>query len=82
MLPVDPQAAFELLAAVFEADSKAMENCGDHDWAVACAFERPAEVMMVAAKRLPPTDVARRISALIEADSYGVRGCLALVIPA
>ena len=32
VLPVDPKTAFELLVAVYEADSVAMENCGEHDW--------------------------------------------------
>lgn len=45
VLPVDPKAAFELLVAVFEADSVAMENCGDSHFEVSCAFGRAAELM-------------------------------------
>ena len=45
VLPVDPRLAFELLVAMFEADSVAMENCGEHDWEVECAYRRAAGVM-------------------------------------
>jgi hypothetical protein len=35
VLPIDANAAFDLLAALFEADQVAIENCGEHDWEVA-----------------------------------------------
>src|ERR1035441_6824402 len=44
VLPIDAHAAFELLAAVFEADQVAMENCGEHDREVASAYKRAAGV--------------------------------------
>ena len=53
VLPVDAEAAFHLLVALFEADGVAMENCREHDWAVACAYQRAARVMAKAAKSLP-----------------------------
>jgi hypothetical protein len=81
VLPRDPEAAFELLIALFEADSNAMENCGDHDWEVECAYQRAAAAMVAATIHLTPADVARRIGALIDADRYGIRGYLASVIP-
>jgi hypothetical protein len=73
VLPVNPQLAFELLVAVFEADSVAMENCGEHDWEVECALERAARVMAEAAKSVPAAEVAEKIRALAAVDSYGVR---------
>jgi hypothetical protein len=73
VLPVDPKRAFELLVALFEADGVAMENCGEHDWEVECAFERAARVMAEAAKSLPAADVKEKIAALMAEDSYGVR---------
>jgi hypothetical protein len=61
------------LVAVFEADTVAMENCGEHDWEVECAFERAARVMAEAAKSVPAAEVAEKIRALAAVDSYGVR---------
>jgi hypothetical protein len=81
VLPIDANAAFQLLAAVFEADHVAMENCGEHDWEVACAYKRAAAVMAVAAKNLPRSQVQERVKALIEGDGYGVRAELASVVP-
>jgi hypothetical protein len=81
VLPVDANAGFELLVAVFEADSVAMENCGEHDWEVSCAFERAAEVMAGAAKLLPAAEVAEKIEVLMAVESYGVRAMLSRVMP-
>ncbi len=80
VLPVNPRVAFELLVSVFEADAVAMENCGDHDYEVACAFERAAGVMAEAAKAVPRAEVAAAVEALLAEDGYGVRGDLADVI--
>lgn len=80
VLPVNPKVAFELLVAVFEADSVAMENCGEHHWEVECAYERASGVMAEAAKFLPTEDAAGKIRALMAVDSYGVRGRLGAVI--
>jgi rhodanese-related sulfurtransferase len=80
VLPADPKAAFYLLVRVFEADGQAMENCGDHDWEVECAFKRAAELMAEAAKAVPAAEVAAKIRALMAADGYGMRGALAAVI--
>ncbi len=77
VLPVDAKIAFELLVKVFEADSVAMENCGDHDYEVACAFERAAGVMAEAAKAVPRVAVVAAVEALLGDDGYGVRGDLA-----
>jgi hypothetical protein len=80
VLPVSPKVAFELLVALFEADGVAMENCGEHDWEVECAFQRAAVVMAEAAKSLPAADVAEKIRALVAVDSYGVRERLRMVV--
>jgi hypothetical protein len=82
VLPIDPKMAFELLVAVFEADSVAMENCGEHDWEVECAYQRAAKVMVKAAKSSPAADVAEKIRALMAMDSYGVRDRLSAVVSA
>jgi hypothetical protein len=81
ILPIDANAAFELLAAVFEADQVAMENCGEHDREVACAYKRAAGVMAAAAKNLPRAGVEEWVKALIEGDGYGMRADLASVFP-
>jgi hypothetical protein len=80
VLPIDANAAFELLTKVFEKDAVAMENCGDHDWEVACAYERAVGVMAAAAKDLPRPSVEERVKALIKGDEYGIRDGLAAVI--
>ncbi|MGO9933462.1 MAG: hypothetical protein ACLPV8_16860 [Steroidobacteraceae bacterium] len=79
VLPIDANAAFELLAAVFEADEVAMENCGEHDWEVACAYKRAAGVMAEAAKSLPRSEIEERGKALIDGNGYGMRAELASV---
>jgi len=79
VLPIDAKAAFELLEAVFEADHVAMENCGEHDWGVACAYKRAAGVMAEAAKNLLRSELEERVKALIDGDGYGVRAELASV---
>jgi hypothetical protein len=81
VLPIDATAAFELLAAVFEADHVAMENCGEHHWDVACAYKRAAAVMAQAAKNLPRSEVEERVKALLDADGYGMRAELASEFP-
>jgi hypothetical protein len=81
ILPVDPQAAFELLAALIEADEVAMEHCGEHDWPVACAYERATKVMSEAAKLLPRLEVVNRITTLMAGDAYGMRARLGSVVP-
>jgi hypothetical protein len=77
VLPRDPQAAFDALVALFEADAVAMENCREHHWEVECAYRRAAAAMTAAAKQLPPGEVDDRITTLLAADTYGVRACLA-----
>jgi hypothetical protein len=79
VLPVDANAAFELLAAIFEADAVAIENCGEHDWEVACAYTRAAGVMAMAARSLQPARVEVRIKTLIEGDRYAMRAQLVAV---
>lgn len=80
VLPVNPHLAFDLLVTVFEADGRAMENCGDYHWEVECAFERAAEVLAEAAKSLPAVEVKEKIKALMAVDSYGVRKVLSSII--
>lgn len=82
VLPIDPQAAFHLLVALFEADGVAMENCGEHDWDVLCAYKRAAEVTANAAKNLRRSDVEVAVKALIDGDRYGVRRCLVSLLAA
>lgn len=79
VLPNHPNAAFDLLVAIFEADQVAMENCGEHDWEVACAYKRAVGVMAEAAKHLPRAEIEERVKGLIEADLYGVRAGLVSV---
>jgi hypothetical protein len=81
VLPVDADAAFELLAAVFEADEVVAENCGEHDWEVARAYQRAAGIMATAASHLPPARVEPRIRMLVETDQYGMRAKLATEFP-
>ena len=76
VLPNDPKAAFDLLVAMFEADHVAMENCGDHDWEVDCAYKRAVGVMAQAAKHLSRAEVEERVKALIAGDAYGMRAGL------
>jgi hypothetical protein len=73
VLPIDPNAAFQLLVALFEADGVAMENCGEHDWEVACAYQRAQGVMAEAAKSLPRAEVEESVKTLIDRDGYGMR---------
>jgi hypothetical protein len=81
VLPVDAQAAFELLAALIEADGVAMENCGEHDWPVACAYQRATKVLAEAAKSMPRPQVENRITTLVADDAYGMREGLAAIVP-
>lgn len=77
VVPVDPKGAFELLMLVMESDEVAMENSGDHDHAVSCAFKRAAGLMAQAAAALPSEEVEATLKRLIAEDAYGVRGSLA-----
>jgi len=76
VLPIDANTAFELLTVLFEADGVAMENCGEHDWEVTCAYNRAAGVLVKAAQSLPRSFIEERVKALVEGDQYGVRGVL------
>jgi hypothetical protein len=58
-----------------------MENCGEHDWEVTCAYKRAAGLMAEAARNLPRAAIEERVKALIDADGYGVRAELASVVP-
>ena len=80
VMPVDPKRAFELLVLFFEGDGAAMENCGDHDFEVTCAFERAAGLIGKAARSLPAREVTAALEPLLDDDGYGVRGALAEVI--
>jgi hypothetical protein len=71
----------EDLVAVYEADGVAMENCGEHDWEVECAFERAVGVMAEAAKAVPRAEVEETIGALMTVDGYGVRAGLSQMMP-
>jgi hypothetical protein len=79
VLPKDPKAAFDLSVAIFEADQVAMENCGEHDWEVACAYKRAVGVMAEAAKHLPCAEIEERVKGLIEGDLSGARAGLVSV---
>lgn len=52
MRPVDPKRGFELLVLFFESHGVAMENCGDHDFEVTCAFERAAGLIGKVLKKI------------------------------
>jgi len=80
LLVRDPQSAFDVLVSLFEGDAVAMESCGEHDWEVTCAYQRAAEVMAAAARNLPRAEVENRITALLQADGYGVRSTLTIVL--
>jgi hypothetical protein len=72
-LPVEPKRAFALLVTFFEADGRAMESCGEHDWEVECAFKRAGELMARAAKGMPKEEVAAAVERLMANDGCGVR---------
>jgi hypothetical protein len=57
-----------------------MENCGEHDWEVECAFQRAVGVMVEAAKAVPRAEMEEKIAELMTVDSYGVRGSLRSVL--
>jgi len=80
ILPVNPGVAFELLVSVIERDGHAMENCGDHDDSVAHAIERSAELIGQASASLPTEEVVKTLRRLLEADGYGVRAPLAVLL--
>lgn len=80
VMPVDPKRAFELLVLFFESDSVAMENCGDHDYEVTCAFERAAELIGKVAPTLPAGEVTAALEPLLDNDGYGMRAVLAEVM--
>jgi len=80
VLPLDANAAFELLVALFEADGVAMENCRDYHWEVECAYERAAGLMAQAATLLPRADVEARVKALVAGDGYELRAGLVAVV--
>ena len=80
VLPINPREAFNLLVLFFKADGQAMENCGDYDFEVTCAFERAAELIERAATSVPRVDVVAALVPLMDDDGYGVRGVLADVI--
>jgi len=80
VLPIDPRQAFDLLVLLFKAGRQAMENCGDHDFEVTCAFERAAELIERAATLVPRADVVAALEPLLDDDGYGVRSVLADVI--
>jgi hypothetical protein len=78
-MPVDPRRAFELLVRFMESDGVAMENCGDHDSDVSCAFKRAAALIGRAARSLPPVPVQAAVKALVADDTYGVRRPLGFI---
>jgi hypothetical protein len=79
VLPRDPQAAFELLIRLVQADGDAMERCGDHHDAVSSAFERAAGLTAQAVQTLPSHEVGPRLQQLIADDDYGTRRALVAV---
>jgi hypothetical protein len=76
VLPTDPRQAFDLLVLLFTADDQAMENCGDHDFEVTCAFGRAAGLIEQAATAVPRADVVAALEPLLDDDRYGVRSVL------
>ena len=80
VLPVDPSAAFDLLALLVQRDGDAMERCGDHHDSVASAFERAAGLVEQVARRLPLDEVLETLQQLIAQDDYGTRRPLAAVV--
>jgi hypothetical protein len=71
MLPVD--------ARLMESDGVAMENCGEHDFDAACAFETAAALIGRAARSLPAAPVQAAVRALLADDTYGVRCPLGVI---
>jgi hypothetical protein len=80
VMPVDPKRAFEVLVLFFENDGVAMENCGDHDFEVTCAFERAAGLIGKVARTLPAAEVNAALEPLLDEDGYGMRAVLAEVM--
>jgi len=73
VMPLDPRRAFELLVRFVESDGVAMENCGEHDFEVSCAFKRAAALIGRTARSLPVAPVQAAVRALLAEDAYGVR---------
>lgn len=80
VLPVDPNAAFELLASVFERDAQAMENCLEHHDSVQSAFEQAAVLIGKAAVSLPRQAAEEKLRELAANDAYGVRRPLTTIL--
>jgi hypothetical protein len=73
VMPVDPRRAFELLVRFMKSDGLAMENCGEHDFEVSCAFKRAAALIGRVAASLPAAPMQAEVKALLADDVYGVR---------
>ena len=56
-----------------ESDGVAMENCGEHDFEVSCAFKRAAVLIGRAARSLPAAPVQAAVKAPLANDAYGLR---------
>jgi hypothetical protein len=80
VLPREPRRAYALLLEFFATDGRAMDSCGEHTYAVECAFERAATMMAVVAKAMPAEDVAAEASRLMAVDAYGLRRVLGAVM--
>lgn len=80
VLPVEAGRAFELLVELFAQDGYAMEGCGDHHDRVANAFERAADLIVAASRRLPREDVLAVLQRLVANDEYGTRHRLAAMV--
>lgn len=81
VLPAEPRRAFALLVELFEADGRAIEECGEHTYEVECAFERAVALIRAVAEAIPGADVAAGVSRLMVADPYGLRRGLGAVVP-
>ena len=74
LIPQDPAAAIELLAAFFQADAAIYEHVDDSDGAVGMCFRRAAAIMADASiKAGRPPSAGRWLRELLQSNDYGVR---------
>jgi len=82
VLPEDPRQAFELLVLLVERHGDAVEHCADYHDTVQTALEHATELMALAGRSLPRSDVRATVERLIAEDHYGAHQTLVAVAEA
>jgi len=67
---------------LIESDGAAMEGCGDDDYSVSCAVDRPGGLVARAAPALTNDEVLATLRRRSAEDDHGARRALAGVIDA